>query len=137
MKTKKLGRVARFKARYGKRVKDKVLKVELEEFKLHVCPSCGFEKVKRKAAGIFECKKCNLKFAGGAYTPETMIGSTVKKIVSQKAFGAGLAELEKAKEARATAAVREEKPKEKERSALEEMKESLEKVKKEVAKEAK
>lgn len=129
MKTKKLGRVARFKARYGKRIKDMVKKVEDEEFRLHTCPSCGFESVKRKASGIFECRKCGIAFAGGAYTPETMVGSTIRKIVSQKAFATGLAELEKIKASKET-----EKEETKKKDVLSKMKESLEKVKEETEK---
>jgi len=67
MKTKKLGSVARFGARYGKRTKTKFLTVEREQKKPQKCPYCPRTAVKRLSAGIFQCKKCNSKFTGKAY----------------------------------------------------------------------
>ena len=39
-----------------------------EEKGKHICPYCKAPKVKRIAAGIWECKKCNSKFTGKAYS---------------------------------------------------------------------
>ena len=86
-KTKKVKSAGRFRARYGVGIRKRLLKVELEQKQKHLCPSCGFKKVKRIDSGIFECKKCNTRFAGGTFLPETMSGTIVKKIISQKHFG--------------------------------------------------
>lgn len=67
MKTKKLGSVARFGARYGKRTKTKFLTVEQVQKSPQKCPYCSRATVKRLSAGIFHCKKCNAKFTGKAY----------------------------------------------------------------------
>ncbi len=67
MKTKKLGSVARFGARYGKRTKTKVLKVEQIQKSAQKCPYCSRNTSKRLAVGIFQCTKCNSKFTGKAY----------------------------------------------------------------------
>jgi len=40
----------------------------MEQRKLHKCPYCNKIKVKRVALGIWQCKKCNAKFAGKAYS---------------------------------------------------------------------
>jgi len=71
MKTKKVGSAGRFGARYGKKVREKVAEIEREMRKRHVCPVCDMPYVKRLASGIWVCKKCGAKFAGGAYTPKT------------------------------------------------------------------
>lgn len=67
MKTKKLGSVARFGARYGKRTKTKLLTVEQTQKASQKCPYCSRTTVKRLSVGIFQCKKCDSKFTGKAY----------------------------------------------------------------------
>lgn len=64
---RKIGSVARFGARYGKRTKAKVLAVERVQKAPQKCPYCSRPAVKRMAAGIYECKKCESKFTGRAY----------------------------------------------------------------------
>jgi len=68
-RTKKLKSTARFGARYGRRVKQKVLDIEKNQKKLHKCPACNKIKLKRIAMGIYECKKCKTKIADNAYFP--------------------------------------------------------------------
>lgn len=93
MSTKKLKSVARFGARYGTGVKTRVLDIERKQKQKFHCPKCGFAKVKRKARGIFQCKKCKASFTGGAYLPETLTGSIIKKMVAQKSFLPAMPEL--------------------------------------------
>jgi len=88
--TKKVHSTGRFGSRYGVGIRKKVLKVELKQKAKHKCPVCELGKLKRKAAGIYFCSKCKTEFAGGAYVPETMTGSLVKKMVSQKRFSSEL-----------------------------------------------
>ena len=67
-RTKKVGATGKFGARYGLRIRRRYLEVEAQKTK--ICPYCKKKQLKRVAAGIWECKKCKTKFAGGAYTPK-------------------------------------------------------------------
>ncbi len=84
--TKKVKHAGRFGSRYGKGIRDRIVGIEVKQRTLHICPGCGFKRVKRITTGLFECKKCGFKFAGGSYTPSTMSGKIVKKMVAQKKF---------------------------------------------------
>ncbi len=65
---KGLGPVKRFGVRYGRTVKYKLAKIEIEQKKAHVCPYCSKPKVYRIAYGIWQCGKCKNKFTAHAYT---------------------------------------------------------------------
>jgi len=56
-----------FGARYGKTVRQKYAKVEKKQRVKQDCPFCKKGSVKRVASGIWKCKKCEKKFASGAY----------------------------------------------------------------------
>ena len=68
MATKKVGTTGRFGARYGRKTKGKVLVIEKKLKEKHKCPYCNKTKVKRLAVGIWQCKACNVKFTGKAYS---------------------------------------------------------------------
>ncbi len=57
----------RFGSRYGRRNRDKFAFLETQARKTYSCPSCGYDKVSREAAGIWSCGKCGSKFASRAY----------------------------------------------------------------------
>ena len=57
-RTKKVVITGRFGARYGRKAKRQVKKIEENMKKKHVCPKCDRPYVKRVSAGIWECKKC-------------------------------------------------------------------------------
>ena len=59
----------RFGSRYGRRPKKKFSQIERLQRSKHKCPYCNKTAVKRVAAGIWHCRKCEVKFAGKAYTP--------------------------------------------------------------------
>jgi large subunit ribosomal protein L37Ae len=71
---KGLGPVKRFGARYGRTVKHKRAKIEVEQKKNHACPYCAKPKVSRISYGIWQCGKCNSKFTARAYTVGTKVG---------------------------------------------------------------
>ncbi len=69
MKTKKVGSAGRFGVRYGLRLRKNVLTIDKLRHAKHKCPSCLKTTIRRKAAGIWFCKSCGIKFAGRAYQP--------------------------------------------------------------------
>jgi large subunit ribosomal protein L37Ae len=98
VKTKKVRSTGRFGSRYGVGIRKRILTVEDKQSNLSACPFCGFDRIKRVSAGLFNCTKCSAKFTGGAYVTETLVGKTVKKIISQKSFIADNVELVKVTE---------------------------------------
>jgi len=72
---KALASIKRFGARYGRTVKHKFARIEREQRKKYKCPYCNYTKVKRAAAGIWQCRKCKAKFTSKAYSvaKETVI----------------------------------------------------------------
>lgn len=97
--TKKVKSAGRYHARYGIGIRRRLIEIEEKQKQLQPCPYCGYNKVKRQAAGIFCCTKCDSKFAGGAFLPQTLTGSIVTKMVTQKRFLPSLSELMEATEA--------------------------------------
>ena len=84
MAKKKLGSVKRFGARYGRRVKLKLAKIEAVQRGKHQCPYCHAWAVKRIASGIWNCKKCEAKFTGKSYSTKKLIVAEeepVKKVI--------------------------------------------------------
>ena len=67
--TKKVGSLGRYGPRTGRKIREEIKKVE-DTAQKNRCPSCN-KKVSKKSSGVWECKHCGLKFAGGAYLPVT------------------------------------------------------------------
>ncbi|UCF07394.1 MAG: 50S ribosomal protein L37ae [Thermoplasmata archaeon] len=68
-KTKKVGIAGKYGARYGVKVRKQIRTIEAEKVKRHTCPRCQHKSVKRIGTGIWRCRRCNLTFASGAYSP--------------------------------------------------------------------
>jgi large subunit ribosomal protein L37Ae len=77
--TKKLGPAGRFGARYGALARKQVTTVERVQRAKHACKRCGAIAVVRIHTAIWECRKCDFQFAGGAYVPETGAGKGAQK----------------------------------------------------------
>ena len=67
--TKKVRSAGRFGARYGLKLRKKIIEIENVQRKKHICPECKNKTLKRIASGIWQCKKCGNKIAGKAYFP--------------------------------------------------------------------
>lgn len=67
MATKKVLSAGRFGSRYGKKIRVSLISVEKKQRKKQICPHCKKPTAKRVAKGIWSCKFCGKKFAGGAF----------------------------------------------------------------------
>jgi large subunit ribosomal protein L37Ae len=81
----------RFGSRYGNRIRKNVDEAESRDYQ---CPECGSD-IERDAAGIWKCTKCERKFTGGAYEPDTGAQEQLQKALD---LDEGIEELEEAKE---------------------------------------
>ncbi|AGK62183.1 LSU ribosomal protein L37AE [Archaeoglobus sulfaticallidus PM70-1] len=79
-RTKKVKIAGRFGSRYGVRVRKNIIKIEQEQRRKYVCNRCGKKRVKRVGTGIWECKSCGYKFAGGTYIPVTPSVKLIDKL---------------------------------------------------------
>jgi len=103
MKVKKVGPAGTFGPRYGTVVRRRYAEVISGMRIPHECPRCHLQAVKRLAVGVWSCRKCGVKFAGGAYIPMTKLGDVSKRAARQGlAAGVLAAELKEKAEARAT-----------------------------------
>ncbi len=81
--TKRLG------ARYGATVRKRLAAIERVQKAKYPCPNCGKKDgVKWLSVGIWYCRKCGFKFAGGAYNPKLEV---VKEMLERKWAGERLA----------------------------------------------
>ena len=103
MKVKKVGPAGSFGTRYGTVSRRRYAEVVTGMRVPHECPKCHVRAVKRLTVGIWNCRKCGVKFAGGAYLPATKLGE-ISKRAAREGLAAGLlaAELKQKAEARAT-----------------------------------
>ena len=75
------GSAGRFGARYGRVARRRVADIESDMHDDHTCPDCGATAVDRKGTGIWQCGKCDYKYAGGAYRPQTPGGKSVTRSI--------------------------------------------------------
>jgi len=87
-RTQKAGATARFGARYGVSVRRRAGSALAKKSRKYTCPSCHYPKVRRQAAGIWECRKCDHKFSGGVWEPYTRASDANKRIVRRSLEGA-------------------------------------------------
>jgi large subunit ribosomal protein L37Ae len=71
--------MADFNVRSGAKLRKLYYAVKKKKQTLYRCPVCGKKKVKRLAAGIWECKNCKTKFAGDANSFELIVQETAQK----------------------------------------------------------
>lgn len=79
---KKIGLAGGFSARYGTVTRRQYVEIVTGLRGKHECPRCMFRTVKRWSVGVWHCRKCGYKFAGGAYTPRTKLGEIAARATS-------------------------------------------------------
>ena len=81
-RTRVVGIAGRYGARYGSTLRKKVRDILVKRYSPHTCPFCGYKgRVVRISVGIWMCKKCGMKWAGGAYVPRTELNKYFPKII--------------------------------------------------------
>jgi len=75
------GSAGRFGARYGRVARKRVAEIEDDMNDDHTCPECGGDTIDREGTGIWGCRRCGHKFAGGTYRPETPGGKSVERSI--------------------------------------------------------
>jgi len=78
-RTRKVGSAGRFEARAGATIRKRLAAIEVVMRQRHQCPQCMAKTVKRVSIGIWACKRCGHKFAGGAYVPQTKLGEMARR----------------------------------------------------------
>ena len=66
-KLKKTKSAGRYGAKHGKKVRASLVKVESKQRVKQKCPFCSKLGVKRISKGIWNCKRCEKKFASNTY----------------------------------------------------------------------
>ena len=83
--TEKAGSSGRFGARYGVVVRNRVRDIDKMRTSAHECPSCHRNSVSRVSSGVWQCSKCDAKFAAGAYSPISKKATSEELMAAQAA----------------------------------------------------
>ncbi len=98
-RTYKVGPSGSFGARYGTVARKRYSTLMTGMRAPHECPQCHITTVERLSVGIWLCRSCGFKFAGGAYSPRTKLGEVAERAARAGVASSVLAEL-KAEKAR-------------------------------------
>jgi len=82
-RTKKVGIVGKYGTRYGSSHRKVIRKLEIAQHSKYECSFCGKQVVKRHSAGIWDCKKCGVRMAGGAWSLSTSSANQVKAALAR------------------------------------------------------
>ena len=100
-RTYKVGPSGSFGPRYGTVARKRYSTIITGLRTPHECPQCHVIAVKRMSVGVWLCRSCGFKFAGGAYSPKTKLGEIAERASRAGVASSLLAELkaEKARQA--------------------------------------
>ncbi len=91
-RTKKVGIAGQYGVRYGVRTRKAVAAVLEVKKRTYECPRCKHVAVHRVSSGIWRCRNCELKFAGGAYTPGSLVSGAPTEAALKEAIEGEAAE---------------------------------------------
>ena len=91
-RTNKGGNAGKWGSRYGVSNRRAAGAIERKAKATYVCPSCFYERVRRVAVGIWQCRKCNHRFAGGAWQPFTRASEANARIIRRSTEGSSSAD---------------------------------------------
>ena len=66
-RTKKVGSTGWMGARYGIRIRRRVIDIDQARSRASACPRCSTVTLRRVASGVFECRRCGTRYASNAY----------------------------------------------------------------------
>jgi len=92
-KTRKVGQAGSFGPRYGTVTRRRYAEIVSGLRRYSECPQCHVMAVRREAVGIWYCKKCGYRFAGGAFTAQTKLGEVSRRATKGAAPSAVATEL--------------------------------------------
>lgn len=86
-RTKKIGPTGWMGARYGIRIRRRVLDIDRARKRPAACPRCSTVTLRRVASGIFECRRCGTRYASNAYlfSPPPPITRTEREKAAESA----------------------------------------------------
>jgi large subunit ribosomal protein L37Ae len=67
--------------KFGARLRKLVVATERSKKTKYECPRCGKKKVVRKSNAVWQCRSCDSKFTGGAYSLNTEAGEIMLRSV--------------------------------------------------------
>lgn len=68
-------------SRYGVKIRKKHAEMKSRASAVYACVKCGKHGVRKKGYALWQCRSCGARFAGGAYSPETMVGAYARRIL--------------------------------------------------------
>ncbi|MFA5772173.1 MAG: 50S ribosomal protein L37ae [Thermoplasmata archaeon] len=86
-RTKKVGSSGTYGARYGVKIRNLIADIKKQKISVYNCPTCNYASMKRISTGIWECRHCGAKIAGGAYTPTTKVSKAEIKSEKEEDVG--------------------------------------------------
>lgn len=68
-------------SRYGVKIRKKHAEIQAKSRGVYACVKCGKRGVRKQGFALWQCRSCGARFAGGAYSPETMVGAYARRIL--------------------------------------------------------
>ena len=80
--------MVRFHVRGGPNLRKAYTKIQKAKKARYICPACSKKSVRRESVGMWKCRSCGSKFAGGAYELSTPTGRLSQRLLLELKKGA-------------------------------------------------